>query len=282
MKNYNVINYHITNCCNYHCIYCFGKFDGQNDPSLEDAKIIVDNIASYFRQNEITDGRINFAGGEPMLCKYLDSLINYANSLGISVSIVTNGSQLNAKRIKSWQDKVSCIGISIDSIAGDTNCLIGRCYRKKARSLTEWITLSQEIHECHIKLKINTVVSRLNLNEDLLPLYRSLMPEKIKLFQMHLVDGINDKARPYLITQSEFDAFCKRHEEFQSIIIAEPYYSMENSYLMVNPEGNFQLNDNGKYRALGDLKNTPLCEILKKAPMYAERYNARYAKEGIS
>ena len=72
MKNFHVVNYHITNRCNYHCTYCFGKFDGQKDPTLDDAKKIVDNIALYFAQNNIADGRINFAGGEPTVYEPLD------------------------------------------------------------------------------------------------------------------------------------------------------------------------------------------------------------------
>lgn len=39
MKKFNVVNYHITNRCNYNCTYCFGKFCGQKDPSLNDANL---------------------------------------------------------------------------------------------------------------------------------------------------------------------------------------------------------------------------------------------------
>ena len=48
MKDFHVVNYHITGSCNYHCTYCFGKFDRQKDPSFDDAKSIIDNIAGYF------------------------------------------------------------------------------------------------------------------------------------------------------------------------------------------------------------------------------------------
>ena len=242
MKNFHVVNYHITNRCNYHCTYCFGKFNGQKDPTLDDAKKIVDNIALYFAQNNITDGRINFAGGEPTLYEHLDELIDYTSSLGIRVSIVTNGSLLTPERIRYWQGKVSCIGISIDSIDCDTNLTIGRCCRNKVISLSQWSKLAKAIHNCGIDLKINTVVSRLNLDEDLSELYRVLSPKKIKLFQMHLIDGINDQAKPYEITEREFESFCERHEAFiKSVMVTEPCGNMENSYLMGNPEANFSL-----------------------------------------
>ncbi len=281
MKNFHVVNYHITNRCNYHCTYCFGKFDRQKDPSVDNAKRIIDNIASYFVQNKIIDGRINFAGGEPTLHEHLDELINYSSSLGISVSIVTNGSLLTAERIRSWQGKVSCIGISIDSLIGDTNFRIGRCCHNTVIDLAHWIELSKAIHQCKIDLKINTVVSKLNLDEDMSALYQALNLKKIKLFQMHLIGGINDQAKPYEITEREFQDFWERHKAFESIIVAEPCGSMENSYLMINPEGEFQLNNNGVYQTFGDLKTTSLSEILKTVPMDSEKFSSRYTKEGL-
>ena len=281
MKKFHVVNYHITNRCNYHCSYCFGKFDGQKDPSLADAQKIIRNIADYFTQNNIKDGRINFAGGEPTLYEHLDELIDYASSLGLSVSIVTNGSLLTPERICSWQGKVSCIGISIDSIDYATNITIGRCYKNKVIDLPNWADLAKVIHECDIHLKINTVVSRLNLCEDLLPLYQALKPEKIKLFQMHLIDGINNRAKPFEITDSEFEGFCKHLKSYASVIVAEPCGSMENSYLMVNPEGKFQLNNNGVYQTFGDLSTTPLLEILKTVPLDSEKFSSRYTNEEL-
>ena len=281
MKKFHVVNYHITNRCNYHCAYCFGKFNGQKDPMLEDAKRIVKNIASYFFQNEITNGRINFAGGEPTLYAHLDELINYASSFGIRVSIVTNGSLLTPELVCSWQGKVSCIGISIDSIDNNTNITIGRCCRNKAKDLPHWNGLAKAIHECNIDLKVNTVVSRLNLDEDLSELYRALRPKKIKLFQMHLIDGINDQAKSYEITEREFVDFCERYRAFESVMVAEPCGSMENSYLMVNPEGKFQLNNNGTYQTFGDLNITPFFEILKAVPIDSAKFSSRYTKEGV-
>ena len=281
MKNFHVVNYHITNRCNYHCTYCFGKFNGQKDPTLDNAKKIVDNIALYFAQNNIADGRINFAGGESTLYAHLDELIDYTSSLGIRVSIVTNGSLLTPERIRSWQGKVSCIGISIDSMDRETNLTIGRCCQNKVISFSQWIKLAKAIHDCGIDLKFNTVVSRLNLDEDLSELYRVLSPKKIKLFQMHLIDGINDQAKPYEITESEFDSFCERNKTFESVIVAEPCGSMENSYLMVNPEGEFQLNNNGIYQTFGNLNTTSLSEILKTVPLDYEKFGSRYVKEVV-
>ena len=70
-------------------------------------------------------------------------------------------------------------------------------------------------------------------------------------------------------------------KSFASVIIAEPCGSMENSYLMVNPEGKFQLNNNGVYQTFGDLNTTSLSEILKTVPLDSEKFGSRYVKEVV-
>ncbi len=276
MHIYHVVNYHITDHCNYACTYCFGKFNGQADPTVDEAKQIIDNISVYFRENRIIGGRINFAGGEPTLYPHLDELLRYTSSLGLAASVITNGSRLSAERIRSWQGAVSCIGLSIDSLDAETNRVIGRCYGCKTACESHWRALSRAIHTCGMELKVNTVVSRCNRNESLLALYRALQPTRIKLLQMHLVDGINDRAKPLAVTEEEFQAFCDRHGEFRSITVAEPCGCMENAYLMVNPAGALQLNDSGAYQTYGSLQATPMSELLASVPIHAERFRSRY------
>ena len=278
MNAYPVINYHITNRCNYRCAYCFGKFDGQKDPSIEKGKAIIDSIALYFTENHISNGRINFVGGEPTLYPHLDEMIDYTHSLGMSVSIVTNGSHVTPEQIRSRRGKISCIGLSIDSIRTDTNKQIGRCCQGNIKSLEDWIPLANAIHECGMTLKVNTVVSKWNLEEDLLPLYGALRPHKIKLFQMHLIRGINDAAKPYEITDREFQEFCMRHRAYSdATMVSEPCRSMENAYLMINPAGSVQLNNNGTYECFGNCQDMPLSEILRSVPLDGEKFKARYS-----
>ena len=93
MNHYSVVNYHVTNRCNFHCSYCFAKFK-EPEASLTDAKTVVDNIASYFRECGITDGRINFAGGEPLLYRHLDELIDYAMRSGAPLEVIENLQEL--------------------------------------------------------------------------------------------------------------------------------------------------------------------------------------------
>lgn len=277
MKKVNIFNYHITNRCNYHCTHCFGKFCHANDPTPEEAKKVIHNISAYFRENQIDNGRINFAGGEPLLYPHIDAVIEEVHKCGLEVSVITNGSLLTIQHIRHWREKVSCIGLSIDAISPRINQLIGRCEgTAPPLSLSHWETLAACIHEHGIALKINTVVSRINLGQNLTPLYDILKPQKVKLLQMHIVKGINQDAQRHQITKQEFEDFCLRHKSDKYQIVTEELGDMQNSYVMINPQGHVILNDHGVYRSFGHCCETVLSEILKDYPLDIEKFQQRY------
>ena len=56
---------------------------------------------------------------------------------------------------------------------------------------------------------------------------------------------------------------------------------MENSYLMINPDGELQINDNGVYKIYGKLSERSLCELLTSVPLDSEKFNSRYGKGGL-
>lgn len=275
----NVINFHLTNSCNYDCKHCFGKFPDKAGLTLEQACQTVDNAARYFSKNGKACGRINLAGGEPLLCEYLDDLIDYIHAYGIQVSIITNGSLLTEKRIARWKDKVYCIGLSIDSALPETNKSIGRCCNGKTLTVKQAVRLTQAIHRNGIKLKINTVVSKLNVNEDMTELYKRLKPDRLKLLQMELIEGVNDRAKDLAVGKKAFDGFCKRHKNCCRDTVPEYSDDIENSYLMINPQGEFQLNNNGNYEIYGSCLEEELDDILIRVPVSIDKFNARYGKE---
>ena len=274
----DVFNFHLTNACNYYCTYCFGKFPDKEQLTLEQACAVVDNIARYFSKNGITDGRINLAGGEPLLYPHLEELIDYINAYDIKVSVITNGSLLTEETIKGWKDRVCCVGLSVDTSLTETNVAIGRCCNNKTISTKQSIRLTQAIHRNGIKLKINTVVSKLTVNEDMTELYKRLKPDRLKLLQMELVEGVNDHAKNLAISEKAFDEFCKRHKNCCRDTVCEYSDDMENSYLMINPQGEFQVNNKGEYKIYGSCLEKELTEMLYDAEISEEKFNARYGK----
>src|SRR5690606_11876776 len=98
-----VINFHMTEVCNYRCAYCYAKW--QDDPQSnelhrQEGKVdeLLTNLADYFlNPNPLRERlgyqgvRINFAGGEPMvLGKQFIAALRMAKALGFATSIITN------------------------------------------------------------------------------------------------------------------------------------------------------------------------------------------------
>ncbi|MCD8208004.1 MAG: viperin family antiviral radical SAM protein [Bacteroidales bacterium] len=278
-----VFNFHMLERCNYSCEYCFAKYGSRSLLSLEDAERVVDKLFKFYENNGIDEKhrRINLAGGEPLLCPYLDELISYISSRGIKVSVITNGSLLTEDRILSWKGKVSMIGISVNSVRQETLGTLGCCDRSdKCLSAKSLCVLAKAIHTSGITLKTDTVVSRLNLDEaeDLNRLFSEMRPERVKLLKMQIVEEVNEKARPLIVSDSEFADFCAEIRCEGAEIVAEGSGDMQNAYLMVDPEGNFYMNDGGKHRKLGNLLEEDMEGVMGRAVkiLNPESYLARY------
>ncbi len=73
---FDCINLHFIDKCNYQCKHCFVKKE-KNELSIDDIKLFVDKISDYFSKNKIKNGRINLAGGEPLLSDNINEIIDY-------------------------------------------------------------------------------------------------------------------------------------------------------------------------------------------------------------
>ena len=284
MKKPNIINFHITDACNYSCRYCFADFKMKDLP-FGDAKKVIDAIDTYFRENEIENGRINIAGGEPLMYRRLDDIIDYIAEKGIKVSIITNGAKLTEERIASWAGKVAMIGISVDSVTPEADIRIGRCdSRNTCNSLEHLTRMAEAIHNAGIKLKINTVVSKANLGEDMLSVYKALKPDRLKLIYIHVVRNINEwpETMNLIPTVGEYNAFVdkNRYEENCELVLERPM-EIQNSYFMINPHGEVYINAFGLEKKYGNSIYEPLSEIFSRLPFDIKKFDLRYEDEEV-
>ena len=80
----------ITNCCNMKCKHCMNwSFENTNKGfEKEDILKLIEDL-----HNNNTE-KIYISGGEPLLYSYIDEVILYANSLGMKVTLATNGIEI--------------------------------------------------------------------------------------------------------------------------------------------------------------------------------------------
>lgn len=174
------VNYHFTRKCNYSCGFCFHTAKSSTYLSLEEAKRGLRLLVEEGMR------KINFSGGEPLLREYhlhLSELCKFCKTeLKLeSVSIVSNGSQISEKWIKENSEFVDILAISCDSFDEDTNVQIGRgrgTHLRKLREVRNWCENE------NVKFKINSVINRFNVNEDMTEAIEQLQPFRWKVFQV--------------------------------------------------------------------------------------------------
>ncbi|MDG6882102.1 molybdenum cofactor biosynthesis protein A [Phocoenobacter uteri] len=243
-----VVNWHLTELCNYKCDYCYAKWDNQKkqvkDVFRESHKAIrilqelQHLLGHYQKQGEFQQLRINFAGGEPMLFRkdFYDVLLK-AKEMDFETSIITNGSYID-EQLYPFAETLNLIGISLDSACDETNLKIGRAQNKRTLDLDRLHHINQlRARNSYLKIKINTVVNSYNCNEDSTPLIQKFSPSRWKVLKMLEVKHSN-----LSITDTEFKHFLDRHQSLQEIISVEDNDTMTQSYLMINPQGAFYQN----------------------------------------
>ncbi len=247
-----VINWHLTEACNYGCRYCYSKWhtDGTGKELIRDSDASAALLAEIYRlfapipANHARLGmewqslRLSLAGGEPLLySREIIRIATQAKEIGFDVSLITNGSRLTRPLMVELAPQLSVLGLSLDSAQPSTNREIGRTDRQsRVLSLDELVPIIELARKLNpdLRLKINTVVNALNHAEDMTPLIRRLAPDKWKVLRM-LPTVSSDLA----ITDHEFADFVNRHPAQNRIISAEDNSDMVESYIMIDPHGRF-------------------------------------------
>ena len=268
----NVVNLHITDYCNFNCKFCFVKKE-KFKATLEDLKICVNKIYEYFSKNNIQNGRINLAGGEPLIYNNLVELIDYIYSKNIEVSIITNGYFLNKDFLEKVKGKVCMIGISIDSLNNDVNIKLGRCQNgEKYCNEESYLSKCKLIKDSNIKLKINVCVNKYNYKENFTNFFKKAKADKIKFLQIKYEKNVNEECRELLISKEQFEEFSRNN--YAENIVFESDESMIDSYLIVDSKCNVSTSNNHKSNMC--LLNHSFEECLYNLNFDKDKFNKRY------
>ncbi|WP_209427460.1 viperin family antiviral radical SAM protein [Pararhodobacter sp. SW119] len=276
------INWHILEACNYDCYFCYAKY-GQRSRFSRDYAEILRELSTlkgaridFLTISVVADRiRLNFAGGEPFLEKDLGSAISLAFEMGLCPSFISNGALLTDDFIRAFGPKISVAGFSIDSFDAGRNRNIGR-QDNRGRQVTfdrfaQIFALFREVSPGTM-LKINTVVCRENVDEDLSAGLRELRPDRWKALRVIPIHGAEQRG----IGDDEFAAFLARHRDAPGRIVPEDNIDMHRSYLMLNPEGCFYQRDGNGYLSSAPVVQVGAAGALRGVEFDAETYASRY------
>lgn len=245
------INFHLFKPCDARCDFCFATFrDVRGRLSVSDARRVIDLLRAAGGE------KLTFAGGEPTLHPHIGDLVVHAKDVGFVTGVVTNGSRLDAL-LDRQAGSLDWAALSVDSGDERTQAALGR---GRGDHVQCSVRLADRCRDVRVRVKLNTVVTALNHDEDMSGLVRRMAPERWKVFQVLRVMGQNDgRVEPLLITPEQFEAFIGRHAHLASEgfpAIAEDNDAMTDSYVMVDPLGRFYGNTGGIHRT-----SPPILEV---------------------
>lgn len=289
-----VINWHVTEACNYRCRYCYSSWQrqsGQLDVVRDEAAStnLLQALWSFFRPDNLANPlsqalgwsqvRLSIAGGEALLYpRQVLSIARQARQLGMRVSLITNGSCLpEGDALAELAQELSILGLSLDSFSSERNLAMGRADGRDCVLTLQAVAqrLAQaRAANADLLIKINTVVNAANVDEDLLPALAVLRPDRWKVLRMLPV-----VSSELAVSDADFTGFVRRHEPMGARMSVEDNSDMLGSYVMVDPQGRFFQNGTGqagRYFYSPPITADNIHEAFASIPFSVQRFAARY------
>ena len=232
--------WNITTKCNQNCKYCH-RFLGINDLTYEENKKILNNL--------IKDGvnNITWTGGEALLYPNLKELLKISQENGIKNKLITNGMVLaQNENMREILDYLDSLTLSLDTINDDTNEELGR----GRNHFEEVKTILDYVKGKSLKVNINTVVSKKNINEmeQLGAFLNNYNISKWKFFKfMPLRETAEKNKDEFAITDAEFEQTRNVFRHFGNIRETDfrQEKDMEDKYTLLIANGDIIKTEHG-------------------------------------
>lgn len=149
----------VTPNCNLSCKFCRPGGEGY-EQNLHDVMTYDEIIKVLKVTQEVGFDCVKFTGGEPLLRKEINDLINDAAEIGFEdIQMVTNGTLLKEKAKELSKTKLTMLTVSLDGIDNES-------YRAM-RNTDVYSTLEgiKEARKLNIPVRINTIITKTNLDQ---------------------------------------------------------------------------------------------------------------------
>jgi PqqA peptide cyclase len=166
----------LTYLCPLRCVYCSNPTDLAGHP---DRLQTADWLRVFGEAAELGALQLNLSGGEPLLRKDLEALVEGAQKLDFYTNLITSGIPLTRERLTRLRDLgLSSVQVSIqDSDPSAAERIAGR------NSFAQKLEVCRWVKELGLPLTVNTVLHRQNLNRtaEIIALAESLGADRLEL-----------------------------------------------------------------------------------------------------
>ncbi|MDZ7815404.1 MAG: viperin family antiviral radical SAM protein [Planctomycetota bacterium] len=275
----STVNLHWTNECNMRCCYCFATFKDIPDYLESLTREEIKELVRKLRRAGMA--KLNVTGGEPILrLEETLSVLREAKAVGCYTSLGTNGAYLSTAVIEQLREsKVDMIALSIDLIVSETNEAIGRTVADRSFTHTDYLDLCTRTRSAGIKLKINTVVTTHNIQEDLLSFIQQVDPDRWKILQAINVHGQNEHSvRKVQVSSDDFMKYarkCRTAEDSGADVIVESEDMIRGSYIMIDRVGRFFDDTKGHHSYSERILEVGVEQAFKQVCFDREKYEKR-------
>ncbi len=152
--------------------------------------------------------------------------------------------------MKKKSEQLSLIGLSIDSQLDIIEKALGRTLNKTPFYYSHVDNIKNKVNlirEFGVPIKINSVITPLNWNEDMTNLITYIKPIRWKVFEIHRLKGINDEFFNEFgqLEHWQLNFFLQKHKVLNPIF--ESSNMILDSYCMITPDGRFYQDTNNQH-----------------------------------
>lgn len=227
------VSLQITKLCNLDCEFCYRRTDFAEE-SIENLLVVVEKLALLHPQ------KIVFSGGEPLMVKGVERLLEKTKSMGIQTALQTNSILLNDK-LDELADYIDWISLSLDGEDEESNdSMRGRGHFSKMMEVLP------KIKKKNIKVKLGTVVTAKNYNKIIG--IGEIIKDHVSVWKIYQYYNRKAGYANSKVTNTNYEISNEKYRELIRVI-KEKYRDMrisehsiedfsKGSCLMVNADGN--------------------------------------------
>jgi len=283
IKNIHVF---ITHKCNLHCPYCYVS---AGEP-LKDELNINEWKNAFLKLSKVApNSEITFSGGEPLTKEGILEILRFTKDLGFQNFLFTNGILINEDNIKTLQETVSLIQISLDGLSKETHDMMrGKGTFKRIMKSIELI----KKHKIDLDLAINITPNNIDeMVNELVFFIKNLSYPKLGIRLNYHMDK-----EGYAVNLNEdyFNVYIKNRQKIKKLItklIHEGLYTPNEKakFKQLRNCGiglSFGIDSNGDiypcdklYKSYGNIKTDDLEKISQKFSELNEKTEIKYMEE---